>query len=162
MSLNEAVQAKLAEWRPEGEGRQSLVIPDEASGWAVNISADRQDVVGCLLWEVTLRRAQPFDGDVEKLRSRATAIAERVTGLMDPLKVVEVDAPRCEALLRSENPVRRGDAVLYHELLLKGSGEALLRRYQGAWEADKRRGQIPFALTHEAIAKTAADIATDE
>ena len=43
------------------------------------------------------------------------------------------------------------------ELALKAAGSATLRRYQARTGA--RREQTPFALTHEAVAKVAGDLA---
>ena len=65
---------------------------------------------------------------------------------------------RKEAQIRSSTPLVRGDKSYYYELLLKGLGVAVLRRYQGSQGAAGRE-QVAFALTHEAIAKLAGDLA---
>lgn len=162
MTLNEAVRAKVAEWQLPGAGRQTLLIPDESCGWAVKITADRNDEVGCLLWEVEARRgADAGPGCVEALRGWAAQSAERVTGLLETLKVVEVDVQRREALLRSDEPVQRNGALCYYEVLLKDNHEAVLRRYR-AWHGDKRREQVLFPLTHEALAKVVAGLIAEQ
>ena len=128
MTLNEAILAKLADWRPNG--RQSLLIPDSGTGWTVSVTADRSDELGCLLWETTTRRsAGPRE---EPLRAWADRVAQRVTGLLEPLAVIEVDATRSEAVLRSETPARRGEDVQYYELLLRGGHAARLRQHGDA------------------------------
>ena len=155
MSLENTLLEKLADWRPDG--RQPLVVPGEP--WAVCLTADRSDQVGCLMWELTLRRCPPAASAT--LQAWAERVAGRVTGLLEPLKLLEVDTLRDEALLRSEEPARRGERVFYYELLLKGRGEALLRRYHGAHHGQARREQVAFALTHEALAKLVADLTAD-
>jgi hypothetical protein len=139
---------KLIDWRPP-EGRASLNVADAASGWTVTLTADRRDVVGCLVWEVAIRRSAP--GAALGLGAWAAAIAERTTGLAEPLTVLEVDEQRNEALLRSDEPAARGERVLYFEALLKGTTEAVMRRYQASHQAGEKREQVPFALTYEGI-----------
>jgi hypothetical protein len=162
MTLNETLLQKLTEWPPAAGDRQTLTVHDEGSGWTVAVTADRRDELGCLLWEMTLKRAAvPTTGGGPALKAWAGRAAERVTGLLEPLKVVEVDLVRNEALLRSEEPAQRGEDRYYYEVLRRGSLEAIVRRYHGSRQPGGRREQVPFALTHEAIAKLAADLATD-
>jgi hypothetical protein len=162
MNLDETLLQKLADWRP-GEGRQILGVADQASGWAVALTADCSDQLGCLVWEMTLRRTPPLPGrDAAALKSWAERISRRVTGLLEPLKIIEVDENRDEAVLRSEGPARRGEGIFYYELLLRGTGEAVCRRYRATSDGKERRQQVAFALTHEALAKLALDVAAEK
>jgi hypothetical protein len=158
MNLDEILVEKLADWRPAG--RQTMHIAPEGSGWAMTLSADRSDEVGCLVWELTLRRTSPPAAD-QTVKAWADCAARHVTGLLEPLKVVEVDDPRNEAMLRSREAARRGDHLYYYELLLKGTSEALLRRYRASTEVLSRREQVAFPLTHEAVAKLVGDLTAD-
>jgi hypothetical protein len=159
MNLDEALLEKLAKWRTDS--RCNLAATAEGCPWSVAVTADRADQLGCLVWEVALRRSTPLGPD-RPLRAWAARAAARVTGLLEPLKVVEVDAPRNEAMLRSAAPARRGDELFYYELLLKGNGEALLRRYHASRRGKARRDQVAFALTHEALAKLVADLTAED
>jgi hypothetical protein len=152
MTLENTLLARLTEWRPP-PGRESLTVTDPASGWSATVSADRQDALSCLVWELAVRRGASAEGG--DLRSWAERLAERTTGLVEPLKVLEVDALRNEALLRSDNPSQRGEDLFYYEVLLRGTREAVLRRFQAWHKAGDRREQVPFALTHEALARVA-------
>ena len=152
MTLENTLLEKLSEWRPK-PGRQQLHVAGQ--GWHVTVTADRSDVLGCLLWELNLQRDGSARADVQAWASRAAA---RISGLMEPLKVVEIDAALQEAQLRSETPRERGDRRFYYELLLSGLGTATLRRYQSLNGGGKRE-QSAFALTHEALTKVVADIA---
>jgi hypothetical protein len=93
--------------------------------------------------------------DVQAWGERA---AVRVKGLLEPLRLLEVDGVRHAALLRSQEPAQRGDALAYYEVLLQGDGGASVRRYQGTRQGDKRREQVPFSLTHEVLARLADDL----
>jgi hypothetical protein len=149
MTLANMLLEKLSEWRPPG-GRASLSVTDPASGWSAHLTADQRDVVGCLLWELSVRRPSSPAG--EALRDWAERIASRTAALAEPIKVLEVDASRNEALLRSDGPAPRGDTVLYFEILVRGTTEAILRRYQASHLAGQKREQVVFALTYEGLA----------
>jgi hypothetical protein len=160
MTLNDLVLQKLADWRPPGHERSTLTIPDEGSGWSLALTADRCDELGCLAWELTLQpRADLATRQGATLTSWARQAAERVRGLLEPLKVVEIDLERNEAILRSVQPTQRGDKAAYYELFMNGTRRATLRRYQVAWPNGQRREQVAFALTHETLAKVVTDLA---
>ena len=102
------------------------------------------------------QRPEAVPGD---RKTHAERLAARATGLMEPLRLIEVDADRETALLRSATPQRRGDDLFYYEVLLHGRG-ADVRRYQSSATGGTRE-QIAFPLTHEALAKLAADLTAD-
>jgi hypothetical protein len=155
MTLDERLLQKLAEWRPES-GRQTLTITDPASTSTVTITCDRADLVASELWEVALQR--PVNLDAAGVRSWAEQTARRVTGLLEPLRLLEVDAGNATALLRSQSPTQRGENLFYYELTLNGQGRAHLARYQASAKPEGRRQQVPYALTHETLAKLVSDI----
>jgi hypothetical protein len=138
---------KLTEWRPP-PGRQSLSVADPATGWAVTLTADRRDELGCLVWELVAQRTTSAAGDLPAWAGR---IAERATGLVEPLKVHEVDTLRNEAQLRSESPSQRGGGLFYYEILLRGTDLATLRRYRASHQPKEHREQVAFAVTYEVL-----------
>ena len=160
MTLDDIVLQKLAEWRPPREGKQFLAVPDEAGRWVVRLTAECQAQLGCSLWEMAVDRTGAPAPAGDTVGRWADRIAGRVTGLLEPLAVLEVDTTRDEALLRSNEPSRRKDDLHYYEVLLKGTRQATVQRYR-ATHAGQRREQIPFALTHETVAKLAADLTAD-
>ncbi len=95
MTVNATVLRKLADWRPSGNGRQTLAIPDEGAGWSLTVTANRRDDVGCVLEEVVLQATLgPAARRDATLTSWARRAAERVRGLLEPLRVVEIDLLR--------------------------------------------------------------------
>jgi hypothetical protein len=155
MSLDVLLLEKLANWRPDSD-RRTLDVADAAGGWRAAVTAECVDVVGCRLWELTLRRAT--EAGALDLPSRAKQVCERVTGLLEPLRLVEVDVARQLALLRSEEPGQHGEKCFYYEVLLQGDGAATVRRYQTPHQDEPRRRQVGFTLTHEALAKLVRDL----
>jgi hypothetical protein len=153
MTLNEALLEKLASWKPPS-GRASLGVSAEGSPWTATVVADETNPLSSLLWELSLRRAKPGNTATEtELKTWADRVSQRGTGLLENLHVVEVDAVRQQAQLRSEEPSQRGDEVFYYELLLTGTYEVLLRRYKAPKQGAGRREHIASPITHEALAK---------
>jgi len=158
MTLANIVRRKLAEAKP-ASSRHELLFTDESCPWTVHLTAERRDEWSTVAWEFSLGRGTPFAGD---LAAWAERIAGSASGLMETLKVVEVDRERNEALVRSAEPALRDGQLFYYEIVLQGTAGAMLRRYQGAAEVGQKRIQVPFALTNEALAKLAGDLASEK
>lgn len=158
MTLAEALLEKLADWRPAGEGRQSgsFALPDH--GWNVGVTAERADSVGCRLTAVEAARATSMAEDNDALEAHARKAAGRVTGLMEPLRLVEVDRGQHVAVLRSDAPPVKGDAVHYYEVKFTGRSRVTVERFKANKAGKAGREVIPFALTHEALAKLVDDL----
>lgn len=153
MTLDDTLRTRLAE------------LPDEPATffhqlgpWTARLTVQRRDMLGCLLADLSLRRSTPLAGDAKAWAQR---LAQRVTGLLEPLKLHEVDSARQLTLLRSQAPTTRGDALEYYEIELQGLTEMCLRRYQGFAEPGKKRQQVHFALTYEGLAKLLGDLSAD-
>jgi hypothetical protein len=155
MTLESTLRTRIADL-PSASGRHTLTVQEQA--WTVALALDSHDRLGCLLWDLTVRRAAPLPG-TQKVW--ATRIAGRVTSLLEPLKLLEVDPARQQALLRSTTPTARDTAVQYFEVLLQGTAEATLRRYQG-YHQPQPREQVAFALTYESLAKLLADLTAEK
>ncbi|MCS6864389.1 MAG: hypothetical protein RMJ56_17220 [Gemmataceae bacterium] len=154
--MTEKLLQKLSEWHPTGTGRHSLITTIPETGWSVQLLVDKADSLSCLIWEMTLVRTDPAPAGIT-LRSWAEAIAQRVTGLLEPLKLLEVDETRHEAILRSQAPSPKGDQLAYYEVHLYGTHRATVSRFHASRNTSGRK-QVPYALTHEVLAKLAGDI----
>jgi hypothetical protein len=157
MNLAESLLPKLSEWQPAGAGRHSFGATLPEAGWAVQLTTDKADSLSCLVWELSLTRTGAAPEGLT-LKAWAEGVARRVTGLLEPLKLLEVDAARAEAVLRSEAPAKKGEQLAYYEVRLYGTDRATVRRFQASRTASAR-DQVAFALTHEVLAKLAGDIA---
>jgi predicted secreted protein len=92
------------------------------------------------------------------LKEWAAAMARRVTGLMEPLRVIEVDTTRGEAILRSDSPTTRGERRTHYELKLRGGRRAALSRFAAELDSSARRQQVSFTLTRESLGKLIDDL----
>jgi hypothetical protein len=128
-----------------------------AGGWNVTLAADKNDSLSCALNELCLERNEPIQ---EELKAWATRIAERATGLLEPLRLMEVDQPIGKALLRSETPTVRDGKPFYYEMVLVRTDHtsATLHRYVGDRVGGEKREAVPFVLTHDAIVKLVNDV----
>jgi hypothetical protein len=158
MTLENLLQEKLADWRPDSASDR-LTVDDTAGGWRATVHAEVVETVGCRLREVGVARLAPL-ADPVPLLDRARGVADRVTGLLEPLRLVEVDSQQDVAQLRSESPANTGDALAYYEVTLHGHGAAQVNRYE-AGRGEARRRQVPFTLTHEALGKLVRDLTTE-
>ena len=156
MSLENKLLQKLAETQPVGE-RHELTISEGA--WTAHLTYDRRDELSGRLWEVALHRNAAAAGDVQAWADR---VAKRVAGLMESIKVVEVDAVQQRALLRSAAPTVKGEDLFYYEILLRGTANAIIQRYQGSQQIGKKREPVAFALTHESLAKLVGDVTAEQ
>ncbi len=129
-------------------------FPVSMGDWTIGLVADKSDSLSCALRELTLDRATPI---ADELDTWATRIAKTVTGLMEPLRVIEVDLPLGKAMLRSDAPARQDGKAFYYELLLERTGRTRVTLHRYAGETGKRVA-IAFVLTHDAIVKLVADI----
>src|SRR5437016_8578906 len=131
MTLENMLQKSLA--KPPDPGGASVSIAHR--GWNVTIRPETGDALGCALWEVALERDAPAATDV---RAWAGRISSRATGLLEPLKLHEVDADAQVALLRSTSPTPRDDGLLYTEVELRGTARAIVRRYRGFHDTGRK------------------------
>ena len=93
----------------------------------------------------------------DALRAWGDRLAGRVTYLMEPLKVLEVDAAGGEVHIRSQSPTARDDQRSYYEVRLFKQGTLRMERstFDGA---SRRRRRIPCQLTREVLERLADDI----
>src|SRR5262249_59777237 len=130
MTLSENLLRKLGEQRPTSPGRE-ITHQDEASGWTVAVTAEQADALSCRLRDLTVRPTVPGPAlDAKALRQKAEAIAANVTGLMEPLRLVECGDTRREAIRRSDEPAQRGGKRSPYRRRVGRPRAAALRRQQ--------------------------------
>ena len=160
MTLADTLLEKLNRLSPDATVRRTLSFLDPTTATAVRLEVDMLDALGCQLWELAVTRS-PREADRLQsvgLAGWACRVADEVTGILEPLKVVEVDDLRGQALLRSDEPAQKSDDLYYYEVLLHKTGAATLRRYHNTKKPGKRE-QVSFVVTREALAKVVEDLA---
>ncbi|QEL16035.1 hypothetical protein [Limnoglobus roseus] len=155
MTLAESLEPRLSNWTPTARETWEEAFAD--AGWTVGLTADHNGVVGTRAWELTLARTGETPAGLTT-QAWAEKIAARSSGLLERIKLLEVDAVRDEAILRSDTPSKKGDVVSYYEIILHGTNKAAVRRYSADRKAGTKREQVAFAVTHETLMKLVNDI----
>jgi hypothetical protein len=93
----------------------------------------------------------------EALRAWGGRLASRLTYLMEPLVVLEVDVEAGEAELRSKSPSVRDGLQSYYEIRLHRAGALGLNRVAFS-TSDRRRHPVSCQLTREALDRLANDL----
>jgi hypothetical protein len=156
MTLGEALHKSLSDWPANTDGPHERTA--SADGWTAKVKAAAIDSVGAKLHELELTRTAPAPVGAT-VKGWADGVAKRASGLLERLKVHEVDDTANTAVLRSDAPTVKGDVAGYYEVTLSGTDKATVNRYQADRAAGTKREPVPFALTHETVAKLADDIA---
>jgi len=152
----DSIFEKLSAWQPYGPGPHSLQIP--LPHGTLDLTAHRADELSCQLNGLRITGGTMEPCTATQLTERAVKTAERVTSLLEPLRVYEVDASKSTALLRSSTPTERAGELFYYELTLTGLHSADLKRFK-ANKSNADRAPVPFVLTHEAVTKVVEDLA---
>ena len=131
----------------------------ELPGWTLNLENVQADSLSCRANGLTLRsNRREANLSNTQVKTWANSVAIKVTGLLEPLRVLEVDETDATALLRSDKPSAKANEVTYYEVILKADRTANLQRYRGFTQETKPRVQIPFTVTHEVLAKFVEDV----
>ncbi len=93
----------------------------------------------------------------QQLKSWADRLVARLTYLMEPLVVLEVDAEGGQAELRSHTPSQRDGRRTYYELRLDRNAALRLGRFTFD-ETSRRREPVTCQLTREALERLADDL----
>jgi hypothetical protein len=94
----------------------------------------------------------------QALKDWADRLTKRVTYLMEPLKVIEIDAAGGEVQVRSQSPTPRIDERGYYEMRLFRNGSLRLERFAYD-DASRQRRAVPCQLTREVLERLADDVA---
>ncbi len=94
----------------------------------------------------------------EALKDWGERLSARVTYLMEPLKVLEVDAAGGEVQIRSQSPTPRDQGRGYYEMRLFRHGSLRMERFVFD-DATRQRRATPCQLTREVLERLADDIA---
>ncbi len=116
------------------------------------------DTVGVAYSSLEFITTSRAEWSSDALREWGERLAGRVTYLMEPLKVLEIDAGGGEVQIRSQSPTPRADQRGYYEVRLSRQGALRMERF--ALDPDTRhRHPTNCQLTREVLERLADDIA---
>ena len=127
MSLSKKIAAALDENTKVYALPCEVAVDDGSSRLTLNLTA--LDSVGLAFSALEFTTtSHPEEWSSEALRNWGERLAGRVTYLMEPLKVFEVDAGGGEVQIRSQNPTSRGERRGYYEVRLFKQGSLRMER----------------------------------
>jgi hypothetical protein len=156
MNLNKKIAAAL------DENTKAYVLPCtvtvEEIPFRLTLHLTALDTVGLAFSGMEFASSNRTEWSSQALKDWAERLAKRVTYLMEPLKVIEIDAGGSEVQVRSQSPTPRDELRSYYEMRLFRNGTLRLERF--AYDGSTRtRRQVPCQLTREVLERMADDLA---
>ena len=116
MTLGETLHKSLSDWPAGTDGPHEVTA--NANGWKAKATAEAVESVGAKLRCVEVNRTDSAP-DGATVGAWAEGIAQRSSGLLEKLKVLEVDTTENAAVLRSETAQRRARVLDRDERAVK-------------------------------------------
>jgi hypothetical protein len=156
MSLSRKIAAALDENTKVHAPPCEVAVDEGPHRLALNLTA--LDAVGVAFSSLEFATTSRPEWSSDALQDWGTRLAGRVTYLMEPLKVLEVDAAGGEVDLRSQAPTSRDEHRSYYQVRLFKQGRLLMER-RAFDEASRRPRSASCQLTREVLERLADDIA---
>jgi hypothetical protein len=155
MSLSKKIAAALDENTKVHAPPCEVGVEDASSRLTLHLSA--LDSVGLAFSTLEFTTTSRPEWTSEALRTWGERLAGRVTYLMEPLKVFEVDAGGGEVQIRSQSPTARAEQRGYYEIRLFKQGSLRMERHAFD-ETSRQRRTVPCQLTREVLERLADDL----
>jgi len=155
MSLSRKIAAALDENTQVHAPPCEVAIEEGPHRLALNLTA--LDSVGVAFDSLEFAISSRAEWSPDALRAWGERLAGRVTYLMEPLKVLEVDAAGGGGPIRSQSPTARGEQRSFYEVRIFKQGTLRMERSTFD-DVSRRRRQIPCHLTREVLERLADDI----
>ncbi len=130
------------------------VLEVRAGGERLWLGVEQSEPLAVSFTQLGYESPKLASAKVEQLRSIANDLVQRVTYLLEPLTLVEIDHDSAVVQLRSATPERDAESRAYYEILVKRSG-VTLERYRK--EPGAMRSAISATVTREVLKRLAAD-----
>jgi hypothetical protein len=112
------------------------------------------DRIGCSVWQIDLELAQQ-QSDFARLRKVGEHLCNQLRYLVEPLRIIEVDAMAATVQARSVQPTSTPQGPTYYELVIRDDGLRLVR-YQAP--PGQSRQQVAMHLTREVLLRLVGDL----
>lgn len=158
MSLSQKIAAELASRAAGGLG-PAVLSADEAPH-RMEVAARQLSAIGVEVDAIDFWADRPPgqpDRTIHELQLWADRLAAKITYLMEPLVVIEVDAQGVEIEMRSQAPTVRQGLRAYYEARLDRTGHLRISR-RGYSQATRTTADVPFQLTSEVLERLADDL----
>jgi hypothetical protein len=152
MSFLDQIDQELKRIRAAGGG--GTLTADAPSG-RIECDLSAVDGIGCSLDQFSFHSGRLTGASLEKLKKIGEDLTRRVTYLLEPIAIIEIDAEGITVQLRSAPPSQENGVTSYYELTINQGG-LNLRRYES--QSGQPRQAVPAHFTHEALRRLAKDV----
>jgi hypothetical protein len=156
MSLSKKIAAALDENTKAYILPCTVMVEDGPNRLTLHLTA--LDAVGVAFTALEFAATSRTEWTSQALKEWGDRLSSRVTYLMEPLKVLEIDAGGGEVQIRSQSPTPRAEQRGYYEVRLFRQGSLRMERFV-LDEATRQRRPTPCQLTREVLERLADDIA---
>ena len=156
MTLSRKIAAALDENTRAYNPPCSITVDEGPNRITLDLTA--LDSVGVAFDSLEYAATDRGDWSSQDLNAWGERIARRVTYLMEPLRVLEIDAGGGEVQIRSDAPTPRAETRSYYEVRLNRRGTCRLERYVYD-EITRQRSRTGCHLTREVVERLADDLA---
>jgi hypothetical protein len=153
MSLVNEVKRVFASWPAFSEGQRQFELIEGDDRLVCELTA--LDSMACGFSHLTLESAALAGVSLERLKLAGDQLARRLTYLLEPIAVLEVDPLAAAVQLRSNPPSREPEAIRYYELLVERQGRLKLSRFSRA--PGESRSLTTAQVTREVFCRLVAD-----
>lgn len=154
MSLKDQLRAAIGALPTFSSGHEILDLSDGDRRLTGELMA--LDTVGCAFDGLTVATGRLAQARVDELRKISDDLTRRLTYLLEPMALLEVDADRCSLQMRSNPPQQDDDGTRYYELLVERGGQVSLCRYQK--QPGQPRQRVAAHVTREVLVRLAGDL----
>jgi hypothetical protein len=113
------------------------------------------DAIGCSFQTLGYTTDKLAAATLDELKEISETLTGRLTYLLEPIGLVEVDRDRAAVQLRSNPPQKGDDGTSYYELMVRRGGDVTLSRYQK--KSGQMRQIVPANITREVLQRLAED-----
>ncbi|MFN0054602.1 MAG: hypothetical protein ACKV0T_20710 [Planctomycetales bacterium] len=131
---------------------------EDDRGAAIEVDLSALEGMGCAIRELRGTLPRLADATAEAWRAWGEDLCRRVTYLLEPLALLEVDSQTPGILIRSLLSANHTEPARYYELRSESAGTVRLRRYAVEPHASQRT-PLEFQVTLEVLEKLARDVA---
>jgi hypothetical protein len=153
MSLVQLLEPELDRQALLGSGKVQLSCGDET----LLLELDQVDALSVALRVFTFSTSRLEPLLTPQLTAVADQLAQQLTYLLEPLRVVEIDGAAGAVQMRSNVPQRKAQRRCYYEVLVTRGGITLVRYEKTPGEP---RAVVPALLTREVLLRLTGDIAS--
>lgn len=146
--LSQTIRQHVRQSAPFHDHVEQFVAHD--AGLTVRCQVSGAEMLGVALTRLELVDQSAKNVTTSQLAARAARLCERVTYLLEPLQVIELDSRSKTAPIRSKQPRKQGKVLSYYELLSVADQGLTLSRYSFDPDAGMRT-VVEFVLTPDQL-----------